>query len=246
MNRHTQHLNRVAVGTLLVLAASTAARGSAGIDWYTIDGGSGTATGGGYVLSGTAGQPEAGTMSDWYGTFILSGGYWTGIGAEPCEAIAARSCLTHGVAGRLCLELGVNDGVEPRLGGITELEIDLDSAAGFSGGVTVNCSAPWSGIASGVAAADIVTVTFTLPLPDQSYCTIELDCGAAVCVRSLAGDVDRSGLVTTADASIIKPQFGTVPTDATCQFDYDISGLVTTSDFSMIKPKFGNSAPTCP
>ena len=44
------------------------------IDWHTIDGG-GTSTGGVYSVSGTIGQPEAGTMSG--GNFSLTGGFWS-------------------------------------------------------------------------------------------------------------------------------------------------------------------------
>jgi len=44
------------------------------IDWHTIDGGGGTSTGGVYSVSGTIGQPEAGTMSG--GNYTLDGGFW--------------------------------------------------------------------------------------------------------------------------------------------------------------------------
>ncbi len=44
------------------------------IDWFTIDGGGGTSTGGVYSVSGTIGQPDAGTMSG--GNFTLDGGFW--------------------------------------------------------------------------------------------------------------------------------------------------------------------------
>jgi len=45
------------------------------IDWYKIAGGGGTSTGGVYNLTGTIGQPEAGTtMSDGY--YTLTGGFW--------------------------------------------------------------------------------------------------------------------------------------------------------------------------
>ena len=44
------------------------------IDWYTIDGGGGTSTGGGYSLTGSIGQSDAGTMSG--GSFSLDGGFW--------------------------------------------------------------------------------------------------------------------------------------------------------------------------
>ena len=44
------------------------------IDWFTIDGGGGTSTGGVYSISGTLGQPDAGHMSA--GNFTLDGGFW--------------------------------------------------------------------------------------------------------------------------------------------------------------------------
>ena len=47
------------------------------IDWYTIDGGGGTSTNGQYSLSGTIGQPDAGTLSG--GGFTVQGGFWAGV-----------------------------------------------------------------------------------------------------------------------------------------------------------------------
>jgi hypothetical protein len=44
------------------------------IDWFTIDGGGGTSTGGVYAVSGTIGQPDAGRMSG--GQYTLEGGFW--------------------------------------------------------------------------------------------------------------------------------------------------------------------------
>ncbi len=44
------------------------------IDWFTIDGGGGASTGGVYAVSGTIGQPDAGTMSG--GNYTLQGGFW--------------------------------------------------------------------------------------------------------------------------------------------------------------------------
>jgi hypothetical protein len=44
------------------------------IDWFTIDGGGGTSTGGVYSVSGTIGQPDAGHLSG--GNFTLDGGFW--------------------------------------------------------------------------------------------------------------------------------------------------------------------------
>ena len=45
-----------------------------GIDWFTIDGGGGTSTGGVFAISGTIGQPDAGVMSG--GQYSLNGGFW--------------------------------------------------------------------------------------------------------------------------------------------------------------------------
>jgi len=44
------------------------------IDWSTIDGGGGTSTGGVYAVSGTIGQPDAGTMNG--GNYTVIGGFW--------------------------------------------------------------------------------------------------------------------------------------------------------------------------
>ena len=44
------------------------------INWHTIDGGGGTSTGGVYSVTGTIGQPDAGTMSG--GSYTLTGGFW--------------------------------------------------------------------------------------------------------------------------------------------------------------------------
>jgi len=49
------------------------------LSWSTIDGGGGKSDGGSYILSGTTGQPDAGsTMSG--GDYTLTGGFW-GAGA---------------------------------------------------------------------------------------------------------------------------------------------------------------------
>lgn len=44
------------------------------IDWFTIDGGGGTSSGGAYTLSGTIGQPDAGRMAG--GNYSIDGGFW--------------------------------------------------------------------------------------------------------------------------------------------------------------------------
>jgi len=66
-------------GLILSITAAAAQAQSYTIDWFTIDGGGGTSTGGVYSVSGTIGQPDAGRMSG--GNFTLDGGFWGIIGA---------------------------------------------------------------------------------------------------------------------------------------------------------------------
>jgi hypothetical protein len=66
--------------TLLILTLSLFAHAARSqsyfIDWFTMDGGGGTSTGGVYSVSGTIGQPDAGpAMSG--SNFALSGGFWS-------------------------------------------------------------------------------------------------------------------------------------------------------------------------
>lgn len=60
--------------TLLALATASASAQTYSIDWFTIDGGGGTSSGGAYSLNGTIGQPDAGVMSG--GVYSLTGGFW--------------------------------------------------------------------------------------------------------------------------------------------------------------------------
>lgn len=59
---------------LALMAFCVPAWGQYSIDWYSVDGGGGTSTGGVYTVSGTIGQPDAGTLTG--GNFTLQGGFW--------------------------------------------------------------------------------------------------------------------------------------------------------------------------
>src|SRR5437016_6007753 len=61
----------------LLLAASTVRGQNFTIDWFTIDGGGGTSTGGVYSVSGTVGQPDASSQPLAGGNFSLTGGFWS-------------------------------------------------------------------------------------------------------------------------------------------------------------------------
>ena len=68
--------SKLAGVTVLVLwmIAVAASAQSYSVDWYSIDGGGGTSTGGVYSVTGTIGQPDAGHMSG--GNYSLDGGFW--------------------------------------------------------------------------------------------------------------------------------------------------------------------------
>ena len=66
---------------LACLAATTQAQPFA-IDWFSVDGGGGTSTGGVYAVSGTVGQPDAGgPMSG--GQYSVTGGFWSLLAVVP-------------------------------------------------------------------------------------------------------------------------------------------------------------------
>lgn len=164
-----------------------------------------------------------------------------------CAALDARSLVDHGT-GDLPLTVGVTGGIEPRFGGVRKLEIDLDSASGFSGGVTVNCS-PTAYGGSAVHAGtvgDTVTITFTPGLPDETNCTIDLDCGASVCVRNLEGDSNLDGATNPVDNNQRLLRFGQTAAAAGVQWDVNTDGSVNPVDDNQTLLRFGNSAPACP
>ncbi len=64
----------------LALAGAALANGAYEMPWFTVDGGGGESTGGGFALAGTVGQPDAGALSG--GAYALVGGFWSGAGAN--------------------------------------------------------------------------------------------------------------------------------------------------------------------
>jgi hypothetical protein len=62
---------------ILLLGICSGFAQSYSIDWFTIDGGGGTSTGGVYSISGTIGQPDASAMPMTGGNFSLTGGFWS-------------------------------------------------------------------------------------------------------------------------------------------------------------------------
>ncbi len=168
-------------------------------------------------------------------------------GLPPCVCQDARSAMTHGAAGRLELTMGCSNGIEPRFGGVTELEIDVDDASGFGGGVTVTCTpTAYAGAVGSSTLGNTVTLTFTPGLPNQAVCTIDLDCDASVCVRNLEGDANQDGVTNATDNSQKKGLFGQAADAGNVEWDVNADGVINATDNSQSKGRFGNSVAACP
>jgi hypothetical protein len=63
------------LGFWCLVLLSSSAHAQYSIDWFTLDGGGGTSTGGVYSVSGTIGQHDAGGPMTG-GNFSLTGGFW--------------------------------------------------------------------------------------------------------------------------------------------------------------------------
>jgi hypothetical protein len=73
-----QGRSRWAVVLLLVCNSAFA---QYSIDWFTVDGGGGTSSNGTYEITGTIGQPDAGSVVA--GNYIIDGGFWTDFEVVP-------------------------------------------------------------------------------------------------------------------------------------------------------------------
>jgi hypothetical protein len=72
-----------AVAPLVLVSGAHAQMGpNLDLTWNTWDGGGGVSTGGGFSLTGTIGQPDAGSMAG--GTLQVLGGFWGSGGPPPC------------------------------------------------------------------------------------------------------------------------------------------------------------------
>src|SRR5687767_16006175 len=75
LGRSGKIMKTTLVGLASLLFATTSALAqNYSIDWFTVDGGGGTSTGGVYSVSGTIGQPDAGVLTG--GSYSLIGGFW--------------------------------------------------------------------------------------------------------------------------------------------------------------------------
>ncbi len=178
------------------------------------------------------------------------GGTWDNLKYSPVNdsvALAVRSIREHAFSYYLAIDMGVTGDIEPRMGSVRQLEIDVDDVTFCAGSVTVDCSpTTWIGTATGTAVGNTVTVDFSVPLPDLTQCTITLACGASVCVGNLEGDSNRDGVVNPVDNNQRLLRFGLTDAAAGAEWDMNLDGDVNPVDNNMTLLRFGNSTPTCP
>ena len=75
--------NLLGMAIFFVLICTSGAFGQHKISWWTVDGGGGKSTGGGYEIHGTIGQPDASVQTHVFvfpddSYYALSGGFWPG------------------------------------------------------------------------------------------------------------------------------------------------------------------------
>ncbi len=165
-----------------------------------------------------------------------------------CVALDSRSIKNHAGVGDLPLDMGLSGAIEPRAGGVTKLEIDVDDPTGFTGGITVNCEpTAYAGAATHTGTVgNTVTIEFSPGLPEATNCTVTLDCSAAVCVRNLEGDSNLTGVTDASDNAQRKARFGQAAGAANLTWDVNASGAIDTTDNAQSKLRFGDVAPACP
>lgn len=111
---------------ILGLLATTAILAAGGAPIFeitrsTINGGGVVrSTGGEFELSGTIGQPDAGTMTG--GEFQLSGGFWFGLAPTDCNEDGVVNLFDHDVFAT-CM-LGPAGGLDPSLCGCFDVDGD--------------------------------------------------------------------------------------------------------------------------
>ena len=136
----------VAALVFLVIAITAHAQPYA-IDWFTIDGGGGTSTGGVYSVSGTIGQPDAGVMSS--GPYSLVGGFW---GVTAIQTPGAPLLSVTNSSGTVVVSWP-----RPADGFVLDQTMALSSPP---------ASIPWSQVSVATYQTNATHIFISLPAPD--------------------------------------------------------------------------------
>ena len=87
----TNSINKLLTAGVVLMMAATADAQPYDLSWWTVDGGGNQSTGGTYVLTGTAGQPDAGAASATI--YTLASGFWAIMVPDPCYANCDQSTI---------------------------------------------------------------------------------------------------------------------------------------------------------
>jgi len=130
--------------------ASHAGAQSYAIDWFTIDGGGGTSTGGVYSVSGTVGQADAGVMTG--SQYGVVGGFWSVVAAVQTPGAPLLSITRSNAAAIVSWPL-------PATGWL------LDQTSTLTG-----APSPWTPVTLPYATnATRITITEPAPIGDRFY-----------------------------------------------------------------------------
>lgn len=237
--------------TVLGLASFVMAN-TYGISWSTVDGGGGTSNGGTYAMSGTIGQPDAGSMLGGC-RYRLTGGFWYDQASTPTGPTITqwRSVRMHAGIGPEAIVLnptasgnGANGPtVETRQGGIQRIEVDFGQAMTLANpagvtivgrttvGNTMGAPVSYTPLSVSMSGSHTLAITFnpsTMPssLPDRSSYTITIT--PSTFLEQLTGKVDTE----------IRSLLG----DVTMSGDVNLSGTIDMADALAIKAQVASPA----
>ena len=201
---------------------------------------------------------------------LAMGGFPQGAGTDcslvECfvDVIGAASCNDHVLTvsnpqAEWCLPLVPgsvpHDNIEPRLAGVTNVQVFVSNVPPIPVNASVSCDAhAYAGTATVVQVAPTElrikfnSADYGPALPDQDCCRIDLTGGVLgmVPVRSLKSDIDANGSVLAGDMLAIKIGVGRTLDPWLARFDLDGSGSILASDMLAVKTYVGNVAPACP
>ncbi len=177
-------------------------------------------------------------------------GVATALGTQTCNTtlsqatiVSAASLLTHDVTERALDLTAVN--IEPRIGGVQKIEFGVsETVSSVSAGVTCIDNV-YAGTITTTPSGTTVTAEFSPALPDGDRCDITLsgDANDNFEVRTIRGDMNRSGTTDSVDVSQAKARFGQTADVAGPQWDYNLDDVVNSVDNSQVRLVFGNFAP---
>jgi hypothetical protein len=235
------------LAALLLCTGLAYAQTGGGFDlsWFKVAGGGGMfSTGGAYGLGGTAGQPEAGSMSG--GAYGLTGGFWAAAASTPLAASYLVGHVTW--QGRppqpsVLQQIPVTLTLHSRTGG-PDIEY-TGMTTDPNGFFTVTAMAPAGAYNWRVKSAQVganqqdynpgwLAVTGTLTLAGAPVTNVEMG-------LQRAGDCNNDNLVNSQDFIILKNAFGRSAGQVGYDNRADITGdqIIGSTDFVQLKNNFG-------